>query len=635
MTVIADWQLNFTGNLAAQSKASTSAVDSLTAAILAEEKALKSLTVQATRAAVGSDAKKYDKASAAIKETNGKLSLLRGEAARLAQEKKVEQFYKGTVGPSINFAKATRTTTQRLREFAGTVKGAASTGFSKWAGLLKPTAAAAVVLAVAVASVVATVSTFGLAAGDAARSTRLLNQAADLAGGTHRQLDAVIRGIAEEVPIARAKLGEMARELRTLRFDSRQTQLAVSAMAFAESALGAGASAAVKGIAEASKATRRFTIGARDLYGEYQGLKGTGLSKADLFAALAKNLGTSVGGVEQLLRRGQISVRQGLEGVDAAMRKKFGSTIRAQLLSLPVQFNKFKEGIADLFGDINIEPFLEGIREVLSIFSQTTASGRAIKAFLTDAFAGLGEVAKAVFPMIKAFIFGLIVGALQIYVALRPIGREFAKLFKVKGDGLATAFNAGVIAMKVFAGVIATLGSLVIVTWSSIIGIVTVVGSVISAVTARVKGVVSTLKDYSWADIGIAIVKGLADGIKNGAGLLWDGIKFLGRGAVGLFKGIFQIGSPSKLFRQYGEWTVEGYEIGVRSEAPKAHAAVAEIGSATPMAMAQSGRQRAQGPSVTLNLTALGDEGVRRIIREEVPAMLREAFEGGPRPALV
>jgi tape measure domain-containing protein len=67
-------------------------------------------------------------------------------------------------------------------------------------------------------------------------------------------------------------------------------------------------------------------------------------------------------------------------------------------------------------------------------------------------------------------------------------------------------------------------------------------------------------------DIGGNIIQSLSDGITN----KWDSVKgtlgSIGNAAKNIFKSVLGIGSPSKVFTQYGEWIMEGLQIGLDRE---------------------------------------------------------------------
>jgi hypothetical protein len=71
------------------------------------------------------------------------------------------------------------------------------------------------------------------------------------------------------------------------------------------------------------------------------------------------------------------------------------------------------------------------------------------------------------------------------------------------------------------------------------------------------------LKD-SFLNIGSDIISGLVNGLIAGKDFLINTVTDLAKGVGDTFKEVLGINSPSKLFAQYGEYTGEGYAIGIQ-----------------------------------------------------------------------
>jgi len=91
---------------------------------------------------------------------------------------------------------------------------------------------------------------------------------------------------------------------------------------------------------------------------------------------------------------------------------------------------------------------------------------------------------------------------------------------------------------------------------------------VVSSVTAGVSRAVSAARNFigDMVQVGADLIRGMINGIKNMAGELVSAAKGVVMGAVNAAKSALHIGSPSKLFRQYGIWTMEGLGIGINKE---------------------------------------------------------------------
>ena len=96
-------------------------------------------------------------------------------------------------------------------------------------------------------------------------------------------------------------------------------------------------------------------------------------------------------------------------------------------------------------------------------------------------------------------------------------------------------------------------------------------GLVVSAV-----GQVATLLYQKGKDL----IQGFWNGIKDKWDDVKDKAKDIGKSIASTLSSPFRFGSPSKLFRQYGIWTIEGFEQGVATATPGALSRMSSTGSA-------------------------------------------------------
>lgn len=136
-----------------------------------------------------------------------------------------------------------------------------------------------------------------------------------------------------------------------------------------------------------------------------------------------------------------------------------------------------------------------------------------------------------------------------------------------------------------------TIGNIVSTIWNTIKSIVkaginalpkiisAAKGLVRSAITGVLNGALNAAKSFGGKllQVGKDLIKGLANGINSGASWVVKSITGAVEGAINAGKKLLGINSPSKLFRQFGEWTTEGYEIGVNRGEPKSTRAVEDF----------------------------------------------------------
>lgn len=545
-------------------------VEALTAALKAEEKARKSAIVAATRTAAGNDPKQYTRAANAVKEATSRIALLQAESVRLSATTRAGAFAKGlkeTFGASglVKSIKAARDAVkgfsfETIGKGVGAAPGAALSALgaaaSVSAAAMGIAATASVGLGIGLAIAARHAVTLGIGFADSARSARLLNDAADIAAGTHHQLSGIIEDVNRRSTIGKDRIAVLGRELRLLRLDSRQTQLALSGMAVAESALGPGAGAAVKGIAEQSRAFRKLSLGARDAYGEYENLKATGLTKADLFAELGKQLKTSSAGAAQAVQLGRVTVTQGLAAIDSALRKKFGGNVAAQAMGIERQFAKMKEDFAGLFTGANIEPLLKGLRSITDLFSQDTSAGRSFGKIVTVILDDLGKTAEALGPDIKE--------------ALLQLSAEAAK-----PGGLATAIRGWINDAKDLGGAIKDIADAIKAIGGAAEGAKDVFRFFVRPKAVTVANGIQMPEDIAAAKVtaeanasGRALTAGIKAGVEAGTPDALQSISALAQAMRQIYRIENKIQSPSKVYAADSDFIPQGAAMGVRRSTP-------------------------------------------------------------------
>lgn len=600
-------------------------IDTLTAALKAEEKALVSTKTALARMQAGS---KVD-IGLATKAKEG--------ALRIATLKKQVQQARtdGERPTKIGFIDA-------IEKSGGPIGGLIRNVKAAWGALAaNPSAAVAMGLIGLTAASVALggkllglakdAITMGVGFADAARSSKLLNEAADIAGGSHKQLGGIIEDVRRRSDIARGTLGEMARGLRKLGFDSRQTQLVLSGMAIAESALGAGEG--VKAIAEQSRAMRRFSLGARDAYGQFQSLRAIGLTKADVFAELGKASGRSIGQVQQAVNAGQISVTKGMAAIDAALQRKYGGTAKAQALSLTSQFRRMREDFEGLFEGASIEPLLAGLKSITGIFSQDTASGRAFTSVISSLMTSLGDTVAKLAPDIKEAILGLSAEA-------------------AKPGGLAATFRGWIADAKDLGATIKDVVQAIKDIGAAASAISGAIGAVKGAFTVtagpdklaemnKAAGIRRQLEEQG-KTAGQALTAGVAAGIDAGS----DGAVMSITGLAAKLKASFSgpagidAHSPSKAFERRAEQIPAGVGVGVTKAAPVAVRAVVDMSTKATRGYSAPTSSGSQGGGNTYNFTATfegmtRDDELERKVKDWLVSAIKSVADVGPAPRLV
>jgi hypothetical protein len=422
------------------------------------------------------------------------------------------------------------------------------------AGVILVLAAALYTLARSAVDAAVGVVKFVLVAADAARSTRLLNDAA--AGGVvaGAELSAVVADVAGKVPLARDEITKMGRALEVAHLSGRRMQTALEAMGITAAAVGPEAASKIEEIATRAQKFRRFWIGLFEL-------EGTGLALADVAKAVSEQLKVTEATARTMILRGQLSVDQGLEAMAKAAQDKFGKTVAAQMLALDTQLKKLKENFGALFGGIDLEPVLKGLKMITSLFDQSTVSGQTLKIMIDGLFNPLLKDGATVFPVVRGFLQGLIIGVMVVEIGVLKLRKAFMEAFggKTQGeiDWVKTAMYAGITVIGLMVGgalALAVALSLAAISAAMLLspfiilayGIYTVIQG-IQKFKATMSGAGDALDPNSAVSRAANFVSSLVSTLSGGSGAVAAAAAGLGHAAASALKSALGIASPSRV----------------------------------------------------------------------------------------
>lgn len=288
-----------------------------------------------------------------------------------------------------------------------------------------------------------------------------------------------------------------------------------------------------------------------------------GEAQADMFAQWAAGAALTGG-----------SVRRLADDVKA----RLGGIAEKQMLSLTVQAEKLREANAALFSGLNIEPFLKARKAVNDLFSQSTASGRALKQLLTLIVQPLVNAATAAMPIIKRFFQGMILAALDVAIAVLEARAAFRRTFG--GNDITKGIDLGTVALYAGSIAAAALGTALAIA----AGAAAVFAVPFVLAVKKILEVINTgwllyqqWQQIDWEGLGTSIWQGIVGGLKAGAQWVVDAVTNIGASASAAFKNALGIHSPSKLFANLGAAIPAGITVGVEQGAPAARRAVAGI----------------------------------------------------------
>lgn len=469
-------------------------------------------------------------------------------------------------------------------------------------GIAAIAAAMALLVAGAVAATAALLR-YGIASANARRSELLRLEGLTkmrnwwgIAAGNAGEMQSAIDRVSASSALGRDKIAEYSAQLYKLHLRGENLTLALEAMA-------------IKGAAQGDEAAKHFA----------------GWAAGAAFAG-------------QSVKRLADDVKARLGGVAAA-----------QMLDLDVQAAKLRESYTALFAGLKVEGLLKAVNAVTALFSQSTASGRALKAMVSTVFQPMINALEYLGPITKRFFQGMIIGALMIGIAVLRVRNWFRKTF---GDvEVLKGIDTQTLALKAGLAVVAGLAGLFVVL-AGTIGLVlapfALLAGWIAAVGLVARGVYRVFTGIEWSKLGKSIVDGIVGGLKSGAKWVIDAVKNLGGAAWSAFRSKLGIASPSKEFARLGLALPEGVQQGIEDGTPGARRAAETMipgpripDAAAPAAAASGARAGGTGATVNVSIgdlhvhtTAKDAPGIVGDLRAELVRMLEGvAIElGAPLP---
>lgn len=350
--------------------------------------------------------------------------------------------------------------------------------------------AAVVALTAAMVAGVVAAAAYAIKLGDTRRAAGLAREAFDALNPTLAGLD--FAGLTRDTGVADDRLRALSKTLRDAKVSAGDLPAALRAAALAEAALGQGG--------------------------------------ADAFIADMK--------------AGKLTVQE----FAATAEQKLGGIVSRQMLGLEAQGARFRSNISSLFGGLNIEPALRGLRTLVKLFDENEVAGKAVKFLFSKIFQPLIDNAQNAAYVVEAFALGFLIGLTKLYISLKPYFGAIADFFGFNdtslSDTLRSAKNAGELVAKAFAygsvvfGVFAVaLGAIVVVVgivavlFAALVAVVFAVGFAVGWLAAII--VDTLIAAWVWlSDTMTSLAIAAADATVDALIGLWDTLKAVGQGIV-------------------------------------------------------------------------------------------------------
>jgi len=272
----------------------------------------------------------------------------------------------------------------------------------------------------------------------------------------------------------------------------------------------------------------------------------------------------------------------------AAYKRTLGPIARRQLLSIENQTNSLRGSLERIFSGLRIEGFLSALDQTLSLFSQSTATGKALKAIVEALFQPAIDDVSTLGPIVRRFFQGATIGALLLTIAFLKVRNAILDMLPDNAfgdlDALDMALDAGVFVVGVLAGAVAGLtllfGALALAVFTAaaplliIIAAVAAIGIGIGFLAAAIEDFLSS---FDFGAFATDLIDGLVNGLRSGARRVMSAVRGLADGAKRVFRSALGIASPSKVFAELGMNVAQGLSGGIDSGAGQVNESVSDL----------------------------------------------------------
>lgn len=281
---------------------------------------------------------------------------------------------------------------------------------------------------------------------------------------------------------------------------------------------------------------------------------------------VAKQMNVSSKTLAAQLAAGSVNAKQFGDALQNALIEKGAGPLQIMGSKLSNLKKMFGQSVEDMFEDLgkSTGPFLVQLKSLLSIFSQNTASGRAMKTSIEGAFQGIFAAATRVVPYIKHFFLDVIIWSLEAYIAIKENWTTIESV--MTGVGIAV----GLVAVPMLL-IAATIAAPFIIATSAVV-----------ALGVGLAWLAGTLTSFAVdaEQAGVNIVSGLVNGIMGGLGRIKDAAVAMGKSALDGVQGFLGMHSPSTVMLKMGGFTAEPFAAGIQGGADKVSQAGRDLGAA-------------------------------------------------------
>jgi hypothetical protein len=368
------------------------------------------------------------------------------------------------------------------------------------------------------------------------------------------------------------------------------------------------------------------------------GLRGQAAEQALESLSLAQAVGGERGLAQmRMLVRGLRFTRDGMSRLAEFTQRTYGDVAAKQMLSLAMLSTKLKDSIEAMFSGLNVEPLLAGLYRLTQLFSQNTESGRALKSIMEAIIGPIAQELTGAIPAIERFFLTLVLFGLDVAIGFvrarnairRSLGSGLLGAL-LSSEGAMHLFKVALVAVGLIAGgLIATfalLGFMVIGLLTPLLFVATAIYKAYQAFqrfSSQVARAAKAFREGGWRAAGASIVDGIVEGLSDGWARLQAKVRDMATAALGTFREVLGIRSPSRIFAQVGLAIPQGVAQGIAQGAPAAQDAASAMITSTTTDIRTT-------TTVTADLRTGGQGGTSRAVTTgEIHIHVGNAKDGG------
>lgn len=400
----------------------------------------------------------------------------------------------------------------------------------------------------------------------------------------------------------------------------------------------------------------------------------TGINQRQTFLSIARSRGmqgtedAQVRAVSQLISRRQITADEGIRASLEAMSQQFGggplgtiterlgstitgrlSTVRSAITTLLMSvdltripgvqaFSRALENVGRLLSRAN--PLAGKLRDALTnlidrgfsaLFEPLGGAGgqAMLESAMLTVVSGIERVGTGIeyaTPLVKAFFKGFGEGAAPTLRLLSSLSGGLAQ-GTPSTDLISRMQTFGDLLGRVVT-VASTLGAVLWAVGTAIRdGILGPLGAVFGQIPPLLEAVSGLISgDLGFSEFGMRVVQGFINGFSGAANALINAVAGVMTSVVGIASAVLGIASPSRVFMGLGEYSAEGFALGIEGGTGDAQNAMSNM-MAAPGAGALGGLGAGGGGPISIQIIVDGSSSPQETA-EAVASKLAELFEG-------